>query len=219
MHRKLAFSTLSHDTLGIIPLAAGVVITLRTSAKILVRNLIDYTTYISRLLNGKITFFSEEIQIFDLWILLIIVNVCSPHWKWTFTNQVESYLMMVQCFKAWILSTVPVACRWLLLPQNTNMAAPRAGKDDVKRQGVWFCIFVCFRLFYSPEIIPSSLVFYLDNAHYCICGSACFEMFMKRFDSLHLNRIANTLAFSENVGTTVQAETFYCSRKCVKLIT
>jgi hypothetical protein len=126
---------------------------------------------------------------------------------------------MAQCFKTWILSTVPVACKWLFLPQNMNMAAPTAGKDDVKRQGVWFGIFVCFRLFYSPEIIPRSLVFYLDNAHYCVCGSACFEMFIRRSDSLQLKRIANTLTFSENVGTTVQAETFYCSRKCVKLVT
>ena len=44
-HRKLAFSTLAHDTLGIIPLAVGVVTTLRTSAKNSVRKLIDYTTY------------------------------------------------------------------------------------------------------------------------------------------------------------------------------
>ena len=42
-HRKLAFSTLAHDTLGIIPLAAGVVITLCTSAKNSVRELTDYT--------------------------------------------------------------------------------------------------------------------------------------------------------------------------------
>ena len=46
MHRKLAFSTLAHDTLGITPLAAGVVTTLRTSTKNSVRKLIDYTTYI-----------------------------------------------------------------------------------------------------------------------------------------------------------------------------
>ena len=46
MHRRLAFSTLAHDTLGIIPLAAGVVTTLRTSAKNSVRELTDYTTYI-----------------------------------------------------------------------------------------------------------------------------------------------------------------------------
>jgi len=44
-HRKLAFSTLAHDTLGIIPLAAGVVTILRTSAKNSVWELIDYTTY------------------------------------------------------------------------------------------------------------------------------------------------------------------------------
>ena len=45
-HRKLAFSTLAHDTLGIIPLAAGVVTTLRTSAKNSVQELVDYTTYV-----------------------------------------------------------------------------------------------------------------------------------------------------------------------------
>ena len=45
-HRKLAFSTLAHDTLGIIPLTAGVVTTLCTSTKNSVWNLIDYTTYI-----------------------------------------------------------------------------------------------------------------------------------------------------------------------------
>jgi len=44
-HRKLAFSTLAYDTLGIIPLAAGVVSTLRTSAKNSVRDLIDYTMH------------------------------------------------------------------------------------------------------------------------------------------------------------------------------
>ena len=43
-YRKLAFSTLTYDTLGIIPLAASVVTTLRTSAKNSVRELIDYTT-------------------------------------------------------------------------------------------------------------------------------------------------------------------------------
>jgi len=37
---------MTHDTLGTIPLAAGVVTTLRTSAKISVREIIDYTTYI-----------------------------------------------------------------------------------------------------------------------------------------------------------------------------
>jgi hypothetical protein len=44
-HRKLSFSTLDHHALGIIPLAAGVVTTLRISAKYSVRELIDYTRY------------------------------------------------------------------------------------------------------------------------------------------------------------------------------
>ena len=43
-HRKVAFSTIAHDTLGIIPLAAGVVTTLRTSTKNSAQKLIDYTS-------------------------------------------------------------------------------------------------------------------------------------------------------------------------------
>jgi len=46
VHRKLAFSTLAHDTLGAIPVMAGMVTTLRTSTKNSVPKLIDYTTYI-----------------------------------------------------------------------------------------------------------------------------------------------------------------------------
>jgi len=58
MHRKLAFSTLDHDTLGIIPLAAGVVTTLRTSANNSVRELIDYTTYVQRVYTVHLSIFS-----------------------------------------------------------------------------------------------------------------------------------------------------------------
>jgi len=43
MHTELAFSTLAPYTLGIIPLAAGVVTTLRTSTKNSVRKLTVYT--------------------------------------------------------------------------------------------------------------------------------------------------------------------------------
>jgi hypothetical protein len=46
-HRKLAFSTLAHDTLGITPLMAGVVTMLRMSAKNSVQELIDYTLYVT----------------------------------------------------------------------------------------------------------------------------------------------------------------------------
>jgi len=62
VHRKLVFSTLAHDTLGIIPLAAGVVTIPLTSAKISVRELIDYTIYIN------IYFFTQRVHImFLLW--------------------------------------------------------------------------------------------------------------------------------------------------------
>jgi hypothetical protein len=47
VHRRLAFNTLAHETLGIIPLAARVVTTLHTSAKNSIRKLIDCPSYIN----------------------------------------------------------------------------------------------------------------------------------------------------------------------------
>lgn len=78
-------------------------------------------------------------------------------------------------------------------------------------------VFICFRLFYSPEIIPRSLVFYLDNAHYCVCGSACFEVFLRKHVPLQLNHIANTVILSHNADTIVPTDTFFCSHKCVNM--
>jgi hypothetical protein len=95
-------------------------------------------------------------------------------------------------------------------------ALPRAIKDKIHKTSCMILYF-CFRLFYSPEIIPRSLVFYLDNAHFCVCGSPCFEVFVKRYVPLQLNLISNTLTLSENVDTTVPTETFYCSYNCIKL--
>ena len=60
-HRKLVFSTLAHDTLGIIPLAAGVETTLRRSAKNSVWELIDYTTYFFEVFVFKMVYFIVKI--------------------------------------------------------------------------------------------------------------------------------------------------------------
>ena len=74
MHRKLAFSTVAHDTLGITPLAAGVVTTLRTSAKNSVQKLIDYTTYDhwAYLYTKQYTFLVHDIKLliplYDPWL-------------------------------------------------------------------------------------------------------------------------------------------------------
>jgi hypothetical protein len=70
--RKLAFSTLAHDILGITPLAAGMVTTLRTSAKNSVRELIDYASYPYIFYGNKlITFISEHfLTVNDEWVAL-----------------------------------------------------------------------------------------------------------------------------------------------------
>ena len=74
-HRKLAFSTLAHDTLGIIPLAAGVVTTLRTSAKNSVRELINYTTYMADILSFILFVFRVYLirskRVLCVWFILL----------------------------------------------------------------------------------------------------------------------------------------------------
>jgi hypothetical protein len=61
-HRKLALSALAHRTLGIIPLVAGVVTMLHTSTKNSVRKLIDYATYVFKLIRLilKLMLFSKS---------------------------------------------------------------------------------------------------------------------------------------------------------------
>ncbi|XP_069702522.1 leucine-rich repeat protein 1-like isoform X1 [Periplaneta americana] len=70
------------------------------------------------------------------------------------------------------------------------------------------------RLFYSPELVPRSLVLYLDHAHYCVCGSACFETFARKYVPLQLKNIANTVILSQEGNTIVPGNAYFCSYKC-----
>lgn len=70
------------------------------------------------------------------------------------------------------------------------------------------------RIPYTPYDLPRTLVDYLDNAQYCICGKACFETFLKHDQILLLDTITNVLNISSNGSAYIPINCCYCSRNC-----
>lgn len=68
-------------------------------------------------------------------------------------------------------------------------------------------------LLYSAEIVPYTIVNYLDNAHYCVCGNACFNVFIRLPNMLFLSTVAYSL-YSSNGISYVPIDCYYCSLKC-----
>ena len=62
-----------------------------------------------------------------------------------------------------------------------------------------------------------SMVSYLDNAEFCVCGTACFETFARKYVPLELREITSTLV-SESVRSVVPMDAYYCSQVCVNMI-
>ncbi|KAK9309863.1 hypothetical protein QLX08_000665 [Tetragonisca angustula] len=73
--------------------------------------------------------------------------------------------------------------------------------------------FLKIRCSYDASIIPFTLVKYLDEAKYCVCGSACFHCYIRKFVRFSLNIIANTIKSTET--TLIPFDCYFCSIKCV----
>ncbi|XP_017883672.1 leucine-rich repeat protein 1 [Ceratina calcarata] len=65
---------------------------------------------------------------------------------------------------------------------------------------------------YDASIIPYTLVKYLDNAKYCICGDACFQYYARKFVDFSLNAIASNIKSSGNA--TIPFDCYFCSIRC-----
>ncbi|XP_053989160.1 leucine-rich repeat protein 1 [Hylaeus volcanicus] len=66
---------------------------------------------------------------------------------------------------------------------------------------------------YDASLIPVTLVKFLDNAKYCMCGNPCFDCYIRKFMEFHLSIIANSVKSSENV--TVPFDCYFCSISCL----
>lgn len=72
------------------------------------------------------------------------------------------------------------------------------------------------KFFYAPNIIPKTLVEFLDNFNMCICGKPVFSenyYIIKQFD-LKYSSLSRDVTFNFNTNLSVGVECFYCSPKC-----
>lgn len=75
------------------------------------------------------------------------------------------------------------------------------------------------RLSYTPEDLPLNLIDYLDNAHYCVCGRACFEVHLHHANVLMLGAITQTYVGTLGDSDYVPIDCFYCSLRCFRRTT
>ncbi|XP_018578634.1 leucine-rich repeat protein 1-like [Anoplophora glabripennis] len=72
------------------------------------------------------------------------------------------------------------------------------------------------RLIYFSGNLPLTLVNYLDNAKYCVCGKACFEVYLRSSHNLLLGNIAESVSSSFG-DMYVPIDCYFCSLKCSSL--
>ena len=73
--------------------------------------------------------------------------------------------------------------------------------------------FLKTRCLYDASLIPFTLVKYLNEAKYCVCGNPCFQCYIRKFVEFHLSLIANSVKSSGNI--TVPFNCYFCSITCV----
>lgn len=74
-------------------------------------------------------------------------------------------------------------------------------------------IFFLYRCSYDASIIPFTLVKYLDEAKYCLCGNPCFYYYLRKFVSFDCNIATNIIKSTES--TLLPFDCYFCSSKCV----
>lgn len=73
-------------------------------------------------------------------------------------------------------------------------------------------------IFYAPNIIPRTLVEFLDNANMCICGAPVVnEMYYVRKE-FELRELFRSVVFDNNRNSSVEFDCHFCSYKCLKKV-
>ncbi|KAJ8934464.1 hypothetical protein NQ314_013339 [Rhamnusium bicolor] len=70
------------------------------------------------------------------------------------------------------------------------------------------------RLLYPPGSLPLTLIDYLDNAKFCVCGKACFELYLRSSHNLLLGNIAESVSSSAGDMMYVPIDCYFCSLRC-----
>lgn len=67
---------------------------------------------------------------------------------------------------------------------------------------------------YSSETLPRTVISYLEDGKYCVCGNACFNMYIRQAHMLLLTTVAQTFSVSSNGLIYVPIDCYFCSLKC-----
>lgn len=70
------------------------------------------------------------------------------------------------------------------------------------------------KLFYSANIIPWTLVDFLDNANMCVCGNPVVSDKCYIIKEFELKDYYRSVVFDNNRNSSVGFECFFCSSKC-----
>ncbi|XP_050314142.1 leucine-rich repeat protein 1 [Anthonomus grandis grandis] len=70
------------------------------------------------------------------------------------------------------------------------------------------------RIPYSKGTIPLNLIGYLDYANYCVCGKACFNIFLTHSHNILLTDISNVVNRKTFETICVPIDCHFCSLKC-----
>ncbi|KRT86037.1 hypothetical protein AMK59_1264 [Oryctes borbonicus] len=71
-----------------------------------------------------------------------------------------------------------------------------------------------YKLHYAPGTIPATLIRYLERAKYCICGKACFDVFILGVDRLYLQAIAKNYTHTSE-SPRIPISCHFCSVHCL----
>ncbi|XP_066257225.1 leucine-rich repeat protein 1 [Euwallacea similis] len=73
------------------------------------------------------------------------------------------------------------------------------------------------RIPYPKGTLPITIIDYLDNAKYCVCGKACFNVFVRQTHNLLLSSISETVCTVANDEIFVPIDCYFCSLRCFSL--
>ncbi|KAK4885223.1 hypothetical protein RN001_001494 [Aquatica leii] len=67
---------------------------------------------------------------------------------------------------------------------------------------------------YAIGALPQTVIQFLDSTNYCVCGQACFNIFIRQNQMLLLTSIAQTFYVSSDDLIYVPVDCYFCTLKC-----
>lgn len=74
------------------------------------------------------------------------------------------------------------------------------------------------RIPYPKGTLPLTVIDFLDYAKYCVCGKACFSIYLRQSHNLLLSTISETINAVADDSVYVPIDCYFCSLKCFRLV-